>query len=50
MIIDKKLLFKLEKSTLLELLNVLYKIEDELNYDCKSISKTIDFLQDFIKE
>ena len=35
----------LSKDTQRELLFLLYKIEDELNYNNKQITNTIDFLQ-----
>ena len=33
-----------------KLLNTLYCIEDELFYECKSVSETINYLQDNYKE
>lgn len=45
MIIAKKQIDSLSKSAKMELLFTLYEIEDELGYNCKSISKTINYLQ-----
>lgn len=45
MIITKKQIDSLSKATRMELLFTLYRIEDELGYNCKSISKTINYLQ-----
>lgn len=50
MILPKSKINKLSKSTKVELLNLLYTIEDELCYTCKTVSKTIDYLQDLSKE
>lgn len=36
--------------TQLDLLNVLYTVEDQLYYKCKSVSKMIDYIQNNIKE
>lgn len=36
---------KLTHNTKEELLFILYKIEDELEYKCKSVSRAIDYLQ-----
>ena len=33
-----------------DLLNVLYTVEDQLYYKCKSVSKMIDYIQNNIKE
>lgn len=35
----------LSSETKSELLSLLYKIEDELQYNCKKVTNTIDFLQ-----
>ena len=45
MILTKKQLENLTKKQKEDLLMVLYSIEDRLNYKCKKVSKTIDFLQ-----
>lgn len=36
----------LSDNTKIQLLSVLYLIEDELQYECKDISRTINYLQD----
>lgn len=45
MILTKKQLAKITDKQRDELLNVLYGIEDRLNYKCKNISKTINYIQ-----
>lgn len=45
MTITKKQIDSLSEATRLEMLFTLYRIEDELEYKCKSISKTINYLQ-----
>jgi hypothetical protein len=35
----------LSAKTRAELLDTLYKVEDELEYKCKKVSNTIDYLQ-----
>lgn len=45
MIITKKQLDSLSEDTRLEMLFTLYRVEDELGYKCKSISKAINYLQ-----
>ena len=46
MILTKKQINDLPYDTCEQLLHVLYIIEDQLNYKCKSVSKTINYLQD----
>ena len=46
MLLNKKQILKLTKETRTELLFTLYKIEDELAYDCKDVSKTINYIQE----
>ena len=48
MILTLYQLNSLSKMTRAELLDVLYKVEDELEYKCKKVSKTIDYLQETI--
>lgn len=48
MILQKKEIDKLSKDTIYRLLNVLYIIEDETDYQTKKISNTIDYLQSLI--
>lgn len=50
MLLTKKEINQLTKETKTELLSLLYIIEDELMYKCKSISNTISYLQDQQKE
>lgn len=45
MILTKKQVKKLTEDTKLEMLFTLYRIEDELEYKCKSITKMINYLQ-----
>ena len=40
---------ELTNDTKEELLNTLYHIEDQMSYKCKSVSKTIDTLQEYFK-
>lgn len=46
MILTKTQISKLTKETRRELLFTLYKIEDELAYNCKDVSKTINYIQE----
>lgn len=45
MTITKKQIDSLSEATRLEMLFTLYRIEDELEYKCKSVSKAINYLQ-----
>lgn len=45
MILSKKQLLKISEENRMELLSLLYSIEDELNYECGNVSKTIDYIQ-----
>ena len=45
MILTEKQLGSLSKDSIEKLIMVLYKIEDELDYKCKKVSKTIDYIQ-----
>lgn len=45
MLLNKKQILKLTKETRTELLFTLYKVEDELGYECKDVTKTINYLQ-----
>ena len=49
MILTKTQISKLTKETRRELLFTLYKIEDELAYNCKDVSKTINYIQELDK-
>lgn len=44
-ILNENELNNLSSETKSELLYLLYKIEDELQYNCKKVTNTIDFLQ-----
>lgn len=46
MVLTKTQINKLTKETRTELLFTLYKIEDELAYNCKDVSKTINYIQE----
>ena len=46
MILTKKQIDDLPYDTCEQLLDVLYIIEDQLNYKCKKVSATINYLQD----
>ena len=46
MILTKKQLNKITQKNKEELLMILYSIEDNLDYKCKNISKTINYIQD----
>lgn len=48
-ILDENELRSLSNETKIDLLDILYKIEDELQYNCKKVTNTIDFLQGFNK-
>ena len=51
MILTKKQLSQLRKETMDELLYILYSIEDQLGYECKNISQTINYIQkEYISE
>jgi len=49
MVLTKTQISKLTKETRTELLFTLYKIEDELAYNCKDVSKTINYIQELDK-
>jgi hypothetical protein len=46
MILTKKQINDLPYDTCEQLLDILYIIEDQLSYKCKSVSATINYLQD----
>ena len=46
MVLTKTQINKLTKESRTELLFTLYKIEDELAYNCKNVSKTINYIQE----
>ena len=46
MLLTKKQIDDLPHDTCEQLLDVLYIIEDQLNYKCKKVSATINYLQD----
>ena len=46
MILTKKQIDDLPYDTCEQLLDVLYIIEDQLDYKCKKVSATINYLQD----
>lgn len=46
MILTKKQIDDLPYDTCEQLLDVLYIIEDQLGYNCKKVSATINYLQD----
>lgn len=46
MILTKKQIDDLPYDTCLQLLDVLYIIEDQLGYKCKKVTNTINYLQD----
>lgn len=46
MILTKKQIDELPFDTCQQLLDVLYIIEDQLDYKCKKVSETINYLQD----
>lgn len=51
MILTKKQLSQLRKQTIDELLSILYTIEDQLCYECKNVSQTINYIQkEYISE
>ena len=45
MILSERQIAQLDKQTREKLLLVLYTIEDELQYKCKNVSKTINYIQ-----
>lgn len=45
MILTKRQLSQLKKETIDELLYILYSIEDQLCYECKNVSQTINYIQ-----
>lgn len=49
MILNKKQLNELSEDTRSDLLSVLWVIEDELQYKCKKVTKTIDYLEEVKK-
>lgn len=49
MILNKKQLNELSEDTRSDLLSVLWAIEDELQYKCKKVTKTIDYLEEVKK-
>lgn len=44
-ILNENELNSLSSETKSDLLDILYRIEDELQYNCKKVTNTIDFLQ-----
>ena len=46
MVLTKKQIENLPYDTCEQLLDLLYIIEDQLNYKCKKISNTINYLQE----
>jgi hypothetical protein len=50
MLLTENQIGQLRKQTRIDLLTLLYQVEDDLQYKSKSVSKTIDYLQEYIKE
>lgn len=46
MILSKEQIAELSVDTRLDLLGVLWTIEDELQYECEDITETINYLQE----
>lgn len=46
MILSKEQIAELSENTRSDLLEVLWIIEDELQYECKDITETINYLQE----
>ena len=50
MILQVEEIKKLSQKTRTDLLMVLYNVEDELDYESKNVSNTIDYLQKYNKK
>lgn len=50
LILTERQIEQLRKQTRIDLLTLLYQVEDDLQYKSKSVSKTIDYLQEYNKE
>lgn len=46
MILSKEQIAELSENTRSDLLTVLWAIEDELQYECKDVTETINYLQE----
>lgn len=46
MILNEEQIAELSENTRSDLLEVLWAIEDELQYECEDITETIDYLQE----
>lgn len=49
LILTEKQLNSLPSDTSCDLLHILYAIEDQLDYKCKKVSNTINYLQDHLQ-
>lgn len=50
MILQVEEIKKLSQKTRTDLLMILYNVEDELDYESKNVSNTIDYLQKYNKK
>lgn len=50
MILSERQIEQLRKQTRIDLLMLLYQVEDDLQYKSKSVTRTIDYLQEYNKE
>jgi hypothetical protein len=50
LILSERQIEQLRKQTRIDLLMLLYQVEDDLQYKSKSVTRTIDYLQEYNKE